>query len=77
MNIAQTTGAPLRFWTGALVFLLPLRSLVTLSGAGLVSSLFPGSGLILFKPSRDAFVRHWPQVRRVVLAFLLHLWASA
>jgi O-antigen ligase len=28
--------------------------------------------LILFKPCRDALVRHWPQVRWVVLAFLLH-----
>jgi O-antigen ligase len=28
--------------------------------------------LILLKPSRDALVRHWPEVRWVVLAFLLH-----
>jgi O-antigen ligase len=28
--------------------------------------------LISFKPCRDALARHWPQVRWVVLAFLLH-----
>jgi hypothetical protein len=73
MNSAQTTtGAPLRLWIGALAFLLPLLSLVSLFGISLVSFLFLGSGLILFKPSRDALVRYWPQVRWVVLAFLLH-----
>jgi O-antigen ligase len=46
--------------------------LMTLSGVGLVSFLFLGSSLILFKPCRDTHLRHWPQVRRVVLAFLLH-----
>lgn len=63
---------PVRVWIGALAFLLPCLSLVTLFGVSLVSFLFLISALILFKPSRDALVRHWPQVRWVVLAFLLH-----
>jgi len=66
------TREPVRFFIGSLVFLLPFLSLVTLFGVSLVSYLFLVSGLILFKPSRDALVRHWPQVRWVVLAFLLH-----
>lgn len=63
---------PMRVWIGALAFLLPCLSLVTLFGVSLVSFLFLISALILFKPSRDALARHWPQVRWVVLAFLLH-----
>jgi len=66
------TRAPARIWSGALVFLLPCLSLVTLFGVGLVSFLFLISGLIWFKPSRDALLRHWPEIRWVVLAFLLH-----
>jgi len=66
------TGAPARTWIGALAFLLPCLSLVTLFGVGLVSFLFLGSSFIWFKPSRDALLRHWPAIRWVVLAFLLH-----
>jgi O-antigen ligase len=66
------TREPMRLWIGSLAFLLPFLSLVTLFGVSLVSYLFLISGLILFKPSRDALLRHWPQVRWVVLAFLLH-----
>jgi O-antigen ligase len=66
------TGEPMRLWVGALAFLFPFLSLVTPFGVGLASFLFLISALILFKPSRDALVRHWPQVRWVVLAFLLH-----
>lgn len=65
-------GAPARIWIGALVFLLPCLSLVTSFGVGLVSFLFLASSLMLFKPSRDALLRHWPEIRWVVLAFLLH-----
>lgn len=62
----------MRVWIGFLAFLLPFLSLVTLFGVSLDSFLFLGSALILFKPSRDALRRHWPQVRWVMLAFLLH-----
>ena len=62
----------MRVWIGALAFLLPFLSLVTSFGVNLASFLFLVSALILFKPSRDALVRHWPEVRWVVLAFLLH-----
>lgn len=63
---------PASIWIGALVFLLPFVSLVTRSGVSVVSFLFLASSLILFKSCRDALVRYWPQVRWVVLAFLLH-----
>lgn len=62
----------MRVWIGTLAFLLPFLSLVTSFGVNLASFLFLASALIFFKPSRDALVRHWPQVRWVVLAFLLH-----
>jgi O-antigen ligase len=64
---------PMRVWVGALAFLLPFLSLVTSFGVISTSFLFLASALILFKPSRDALVRHWPQVRWVVLAFLVHV----
>lgn len=62
----------MQLWTGSLAFLFPFLSLVTLFGVSLGSFLFLITALILFKPCRDALVRHWPQVRWVVLAFLLH-----
>jgi O-antigen ligase len=62
----------MRVWIGALAFLLPFLSLVTSFGVNLASFLFLASALIFLKPCRDALVRHWPQVRWVVLAFLLH-----
>ncbi len=62
----------MRVWIGTLAFLLPFSSLVTSFGVNLASFLFLVSALILLKPSRDALVRHWPEVRWVVLAFLLH-----
>ena len=67
-----TTGEPMRVWVGALAFLLPFLSLVTSFGVNLASILFLASALVLFKSSREALVRHWSQVRWVVLAFLLH-----
>lgn len=73
MNSNSTnTREPVRIWIGTLAFLLPFLSLVTLFGVSLVSFLFLISGLILFKPCRDALRRHWPQVRWVVLAFALY-----
>jgi O-antigen ligase len=73
MNSNSTnTREPVRTWIGALAFLLPFLSLITVFGVSLVSYLFLISSLIFVKPCRDALVRHWPQVRWVVLAFLLH-----
>jgi O-antigen ligase len=73
MNSNSThTREPIRIWIGFLAFLLPFVSLVTKSGVSLVSFLLLLSALISFKSSRDALVRHWPEVRWVVLAFLLH-----
>jgi O-antigen ligase len=73
MNSNPThTRDPVQLWTGFLAFLFPFLSLVTLFGVSLGSFLFLITALISFKPCRDALVRHWPQVRWVVLAFLLH-----
>jgi O-antigen ligase len=73
MNSNPTTTRDLvQIWTGSLAFLFPFLSLVTLFGVSLVSFLFLLTALISFKPCRDALARHWPQVRWVVLAFLLH-----
>src|SRR5438067_4361353 len=73
MNSNPThTREPIRVWIGALAFLLPFVSLITRPGVSSVSFLFLISALISFKSSRDALVRHWPEVRWVVLAFLLH-----
>jgi O-antigen ligase len=69
---ATNTREPVRIWIGALAFLLPFLSLVTIFGVSLASYLFLISALFLFKPCRDALLPHWPQVRWVVLAFLLY-----
>ena len=66
------TREPVQFWIGSLAFLFPFVSLVTKSGVSVGSFLFLITALILFKPCRHALARHWPQVRWVVLAFLLH-----
>jgi O-antigen ligase len=70
-NLTNTRD-PVQLWTGSLAFLFPFLSLVTLFGVSLGSFLFLATALISFKPCRDALARHWPQVRWVVLAFLLH-----
>jgi O-antigen ligase len=73
MNSNPTnTRDPVQIWTGSLAFLFPFLSLVTLFGVSLGSFLFLITALISFKPCRDALARHWPHVRWVVLAFLLH-----
>jgi O-antigen ligase len=71
-SISTHAREPIRVWVGALAFLLPFVSLITRSGVSQVSFLFLISGLMSFKSSRDALVRHWPEIRWVVLAFLLH-----
>jgi O-antigen ligase len=70
-NLTHTRD-PVQFWIGSLAFLFPFVSLVTKSGVSVASFLFLITALILFKPCRHALARHWPQVRWVVLAFLLH-----
>jgi O-antigen ligase len=70
-NLTNTRD-PVQLWTGSLAFLFPFLSLVTLFGVSLGSFLFLATALISFKPCRKALVRHWPQVRWVVLAFLLY-----
>jgi O-antigen ligase len=70
-NLTNTRD-PVQLWTGSLAFLFPFLSLVTLFGVSLGSFLFLATALISFKPCRNALARHWPQVRWVVLAFLLH-----
>jgi O-antigen ligase len=70
-NLTNTRD-PVQVWTGSLAFLFPFLSLVTLFGVSLGSFLFLATALISFKSCRDALARHWPQVRWVVLAFLLH-----
>jgi O-antigen ligase len=62
----------MRIWVGALVFLLPFSSLVTSPGVSAASFLFLATALMSFKPCRAALVRHWAEVRGVVLAFLLY-----
>ncbi|MGJ7914377.1 O-antigen ligase family protein [Massilia sp. LXY-6] len=70
-NLTNTRN-PVQVWIGFLAFLFPFSSLVTQSGVSVGSFLFLITALILFKPCRTELARHWPQVRWVVLAFLLH-----
>lgn len=64
----QKTDAK-QLFAGILVFLLPFLSLTHKSVAGAASMVFLLAALAWWRPSRDAFVRAWPQVRWVVLAF--------
>lgn len=63
------TMAPLRVWTGALVFAVPSLILVTGFGIGLASFLFILTLPFVWSDARAALARHWPLVRWVVLAF--------
>ena len=54
---------------GFLVFLFPFATLTLKSGVSIASFLFLLATLAWWRPARDAFVRAWPQVRWVVLAF--------
>lgn len=71
-NMLTKTMAPLRVWTGALVFAVPSLILVTGSGIGLASFLFILTLPFVWRDARAALARHWPQVRWVVLAFLFN-----
>jgi O-antigen ligase len=71
-NMLTKTTAPLRVWTGALVFAVPSLILVTESGIGLASFLFILSLPFVWQDARAALARHWPLVRWVVLAFLFN-----
>lgn len=66
------TTAPLRVWTGALVFMAPALCLITGPGIGLASFLFLLTALWKFRASRAAIAAHWGEVRWVVLAFLFN-----
>lgn len=54
---------------GFLVFLFPFLSLILKSGVSIASFTFLIAALAWWRPARDAFVRAWPRVRWVVLAF--------
>jgi O-antigen ligase len=57
---------------GIFVFSFPLLCLVTLFGVSLSSFMFLVAAPFFFKEGRAALVRHWPQIRWVVLAFLVN-----
>jgi O-antigen ligase len=71
------TVTPAQIWTGALIFLFPFLSLVTLFGVSLCSYLVLLTALVYYKPGRAALVRHWPDIRVVVLAFLFNFAFAA
>ncbi|HEU4852533.1 MAG TPA: O-antigen ligase family protein [Telluria sp.] len=54
---------------GFLVFLFPFICLIARSGVSIASFAFLLTALAWWRPARDAFVRAWPEVRWVVLAF--------
>jgi O-antigen ligase len=60
-------------WLAGLLFSFPLLSLVTSFGIGLSSFLFLASALYYLRDSHSTLLRHWPQTRWVVYAFLAHL----
>lgn len=60
-------------WASALVLLFPLLSLVTDVGIGLAGFLFLATALCWWRDSRRVLRSCWPQLRWVVLPFLLDL----
>jgi O-antigen ligase len=60
-------------WASALALLFPLLSLVTGFGIGLAGFLFLATALFWWRDSRRVLVAYWPQLRWIVLAFLLDL----
>lgn len=54
---------------GFLVFLFPFLSLIARTGVSIASFTFVLAALAWWRPARDAFVRVWPEVRWVVIAF--------
>ena len=71
-NTRLNRFVPAPLWAGALVFLVPALSLVTLFGVSLTSFLFVLALPLVWREGRQALARHWPEVRWVVLAFLFH-----
>lgn len=71
-NMLTKTMAPLRVWTGALVFAVPSLILTTGFGIGLASFLFILTLPFVWSDARAALARHWPDVRWVLLAFLFN-----
>ena len=67
-NFIKTMG-PTRFLIGALVFLFPFLSLVTLFGVSLASFTFLIASLFFVKRGAAALRLHWHDIRWVVLAF--------
>lgn len=68
-NKAQQKSDAKQLIAGFLVFLFPFLSLIHKSGVSFASFTFLLAALAWWRPARDAFVRAWPQVRWVVLAF--------
>lgn len=66
------TTAPLRVWTGALVFAVPALILTTGFGIGLASFLFILTLPFVWRDASAALARHWPDLRWVLLAFLFN-----
>jgi O-antigen ligase len=71
-NNLKKCNKAVQLWIGALTFLFPALSLVTLFGVSLTSFLFLLSALFLFRDCRAAFAHHWHETRWVVLAFLFN-----
>jgi O-antigen ligase len=71
-NLNHLPGGARQVWIGALVFLLPALSLITLFGVSLVSFLLLLSALFMFAACRAALARHWHETRLVVSAFLFN-----
>ena len=70
-NLLTAPGAQ-RGLVGALAFMLPFLSLVTLWGVSLCSFLFLLAALVHFRACRSALARHWPALRWVAAAFLIN-----
>ena len=69
-NLMKTLGSKAGL-AGALAFLLPFLSLVTLWGVSLCSFVFFLAALYHFRACRTALAQHWLDVRWVVGGFLL------
>jgi O-antigen ligase len=64
---------PRQAWAAAVVFSLPLFSLVSTDAIGLASFLFLGTAIYCWRDSARALRASWRQARWVILAFLAHL----
>jgi O-antigen ligase len=68
-----STPPPRQAWAAAVVFSLPLFSLVSSEAIGLASFLFLGSAIYCWRDSARALRAGWRHTRWVILAFLAHL----